>query len=224
MSRLETKALDCVDATKDVDGILNDLKTNIQHDSSKVIEGRLMSLNLNKITSAEFAQKAEQLAEDLQRALIIEGISRVKAQEMVIDRTVTMCRQSARGETVKTVIAATKFSNPKEVIAKLITEQNTHEVEKQILSFRSQNHRGNRNFRGNKRGNFHNRNNHNQNHRNNNGRFNHRGRGNGNGHHRYNNNNRNNNSYNVRVTENSQSPSGGGQEMNQNQTFSIQNQ
>lgn len=232
LSRLETKALDCVDTTKDIDGILNDLKKNIKHDSSKVIEGRLMSLNLNKITSTDFSQKAEQLAEDLQRALIIEGISREKAQEMAVERTIAMCRQSAKNDTVKTVIAASKFENPKEVIAKLITEQNTHEVEKQILSFRSQNsNRGNRNFRGNRGRNFNNRGGYNQNSNNRNGNYrnNNRGRGNWNGgrrnfnDRRNNNNNNNNNGYNVRVTsENSQGPSGGGQDSNQNANFSVQ--
>lgn len=230
LTKLEDKALDAVGKTKDIDGIINDLKTNIQHDNSKVIEGRLMSLNVHKLTSQDFSIKAEELADELQKALVLEGISREKAKEMAIDRTTQMCRQSARSELVKSVIASSQFASPKDVIAKLITEQTKNETEKQVLTFHSNNFRGGRNgqhksrgrggnFRGNR--NFNNNANNRSNNYQSNSWSNLRGRGNRfNGRGNY----RNNNNYNVRVAENCQSPSAGGPSTNQNaQTFTIQN-
>lgn len=221
LTKLEDKALDAIDKEKDIDGIIRDLKTNIQHDNSKVIEGRLMSLNVNKLTSQEFSTRAEELADELQKALIIEGISREKAKQMAIDRTTQMCRQSARSELVKSVIAASTFSTPKDVIAKLITEQNNHEVERQILTFRSNNSNYNRNgknnFRG-RNGNFRNNRNFNGNNGNNRSNNWNNSRGRGNRNNRRGGYRNGNNNYHVRVSENLNSPP----EQDGQATFSIQ--
>lgn len=84
---------------------------------------------------------------------------------MAIDKTVEMCRQSAKTDLVRSVLAATKFNDPEEVIAKLITEQATSETERQILAYqkyrgnKNQNHRGNKRFQFNSQRNDNNRNN-----------------------------------------------------------------
>lgn len=89
-------------------------------------------------------KEAEELAEALQRSLIVEGIPQHKAQDLATERTVEMCRASARTDIVKSVVASTKFSNPKEAIAKFIIEIGSVAKGTQILSFRS--NRQNRNF------------------------------------------------------------------------------
>lgn len=239
LTRLEGKALECVNKEGTVENIITDLRKTIKPDSSKVVEGRMLSLKLNKSNSTDFAHDAEKLAEALQRSLVIEGISLAKAKEMAVEKTVEMCRQSARTDLVKAVLASTTFNDPKEVVAKLIVEQNSQEKEHKILFFNRNNNNGgfknNRgNFRG--RGGFNGRNNYNNNNYNNNNGFNrqnnhynnnnggYRGRGNGRG--RYNNNNNNNNgrqNYNVRVTENSNVPSDARREQNnQEPAFTLE--
>lgn len=214
ISKLEGKALECIDESATLDDILKKLKESIKPDSSNVINGRMLSLKLSKGTTQNFAEEAEKLADALQRALVVEGISLEKAKEMSIESTVKMCRQSARSDLVKSVLASSTFKDPKEVIAKLLTEQNAHEQEKQVLAFQ----RNQGNFRKNNGRYYNNKkfnNNGNKNFKQNNG-----NRYNGNKNNR-NYNNKNKGNYNVRVAENLESPStSGGQ--NQNQTFTIE--
>lgn len=116
-------------------------------------------------------------------------------------------------------VSQIRNNDPKDVIAKLITESSSDEKERQILAFRSFGNKT-RGFRGNFRGNFQNnqsfRYNQNGNNFNNNYNNNWRGRGQarggrGNRFHsnRRNYNNHGNRSYNVRVAENATSPSDG---------------
>lgn len=88
LTKLEGKALEAVDSSDNLTAIVESLKKNIKPDSSKVVLGRMLAMKLNKLGSQEYAAKAEELAEALQRSLIIEGINREKAKEMVIDKTV----------------------------------------------------------------------------------------------------------------------------------------
>lgn len=162
VAKLEGKALECIDQDGTLDQIVEALKKNIKPESSKVISGRMLALKYNKNQSQDFAAQTEKLAEALQRSLIIEGISQNKAKEMVVERTVEVCRQNARSDLVRSVLASTTFGDPKDVIAKLITEQNTADQEKTIFSF----HRQNNNFNKNKNYNHYNGNNyHNDNSR-----------------------------------------------------------
>lgn len=135
VSRLEGKALECVDTSKSLEEILKTLESCIKPDSSKVVEGKILSLRFNKSNSTDFSKQAEELAEALQRSLVIEGYSLEKAKELTIERTVEMCRQNARNESVKTVLAAKDFKDPKEVVAKLIVQENSVEKERQVLFF-----------------------------------------------------------------------------------------
>lgn len=227
LTKLEGKALESVDDCDTIDEILNSLKRNIKHDSSKVISGRMMTMKLNKLTTQEYSAKAEELAEAMQRALIIEGIGATKAKEMVVEKTVEMCRQSARTDLVRSVLASSKFDSPKDAIAKLITEQATNETEKQVLAYRTNFNRNKPNFRGNYR-NF-NRNSSQSFNRNgnSNGRNFHRGNSRGNpsgargrgGYHNRNYRNNYGNNFNVRVAENGSAPTEerGAQNNNTNQ-------
>lgn len=180
------------------------LQDNISPESSDVIRGRLSALKYAYARQEDFAAKAEALAEGLRRALHLEGMSSKMAHETSVKETVNLCRRSTNSDLVKSIIMSTQFKNPKEVIAKLITESDTYVREQQILRFKKAT-RGNSNG-NNKKGYDRNngsrqqgQNNQSNNKQNNNGNFRGRGsnrgrgggRGNGNGNY-YNNGNYNN--------------------------------
>lgn len=78
---------------------------------------------------------------------------------MTIEKTVEMCRKSFKSDLVKSVLASSKFSEPKEAIAKMIVEINNVKQEKnQAFSHKScknQHHNQySNNFNKNKNGNF----------------------------------------------------------------------
>lgn len=131
------------------------------------------------------------------------------AEKTTIEKTVDMCRLSTKSNLVKSVLASTQFNDPKEVLAKLITESNMENNEAQIMYYRSghnnryNTHRNN-SFRGNWRGrpfrqnyssnNYgsnNNNNNHNDNNRNRGRNFNSNFRGRGRSNNYRNQNNRN---------------------------------
>lgn len=214
--------------TEDVNS-LEDLKCvlreNIVPENSKVIEGRITSLRYAYSRQEEFASKAEELADALRRTLIIEGMTAAKANEISVDKTIQLCRKSTNSDLVKSVLAATAFKSPKEVIAKLITESDVHVKEQQILRFQKFNKGQNSNNSGNKNKNGRDRNkgqksngqnngsnyNNNQGRQNNNyrGRNGQRGRGNGNNR-RYNDSNYNNGYQNGQYQNNYGNQNNGG--------------
>lgn len=196
VSKLDGKARECVPLEPNsVDEIVNALKNTIKPDGSKVIEGRMLSLKFDNSKTVDYAKQAEELAEALQRSLIVEGIPQAKAKSMAVERTVEMCRQSSRSDTVESVLASSAFVEPKDVVAKFLIETNNQQKrqkEKQVFAFQKFNNKG----RGNKRQ-FNNRQNYNNysnqnNNNNSNYRGNRRGRGN-----RYNNNSRRGNRQNY---------------------------
>lgn len=137
-AKLEGKALEALPSeVPNVSSIKEALKAKILPDNSKIIEGKIQALRTSRKSLQEFSKEAEELAEAFQRSLIVEGIPQQKAQEMATERTIEMCRASARSDIVKSVIAATKFANPKEAIAKFVVETGNASKEQQILSFRS---------------------------------------------------------------------------------------
>lgn len=226
LTKLEGKALESVPEKPDtIDEIIEALKKNIKPPSSKIIEGRMLGLKAIQNNIQNYTKEAEQLAEALQRSLIVEGISQKKAKEMTIERTIDMCKANARTDYVKSVLAATSFEDSREVVAKFVVESTNESKEKQILTFRSNNQnrfrRGNpnlnryqrntynfrRNF--NNRGNFNNNFNRNQNNNYPNNYLNNYRNNRGNYRGRYNNyrgRGNSNNNYNVRRLENYQAP------------------
>lgn len=195
-TKLAGKAKEVVpNDAQNIEAIINALKNKIKPDSSKVIAGRMMALRLDKKQVQDFSKNAEELADAFKRSLIVEGITQNKANEMSIDKTVEMCRASAKNDLFRSILAASSFENPKEVIAKLVVETATDNTEKQVLAYQKYN---NNNGRGRGRGSnrYNNgnngRRNYNENNNNRRGNNNNR-RGRGRGNNRYNNyNNRNN--------------------------------
>lgn len=215
-TRLDGKALEAVDENPvSIDALLHSLAANIKPEPSKVIASRLLSLKFDRSKSQEFSKQSEELGEAFQRALVIEGVSRQKAQEMTIDKTIEVCRSSTRSDLVKAVLSATTYSDPKEVVAKLVLESSVEVNEKQILTYNTQrfnnrrnNNSQNRRFQGrgrnanNGRNNYNNNNSfgNNSNQWSNNQNNNYRGRGNQS--RRYN----SNNNRSVRAIEASENP------------------
>lgn len=234
LTKLSGKALESIPADPaNVDAIITALRTNIKPDSSKVVEGKMMALKMDNTKSTEFTKEAEQLAEAFQRSLVIEGIPQAKAKSMAVEKTVEMCRQTAKSNLIKSVMASSTFNDPQEVVAKFVVESANDTKDKQIFKFGQQKDRnGNRNFynnnwrgnnsnfRGGYNSNWRNNNFANQSGRNNNWRKN-RGRGRG---RYYNNNNNNQNDRFVRVTNsgNSEDPSGDRRETNEAQVTTFQ--
>lgn len=196
LSKLEGKARECItDEPNSVDDIITALRNKIKTEKSQVIEGRMQALKADRVSLQDFSQKAEELAEHFRRALVMEGIPADKAREMTVNKTVQMCRASARSDLAKSVLASTTFQDAKDVVAKFVIEINDESKEKQILSYQHTK-KGNFNFRaGNKR--YNNRNNFNfnnqqqfyNNNRNNNYRRNFNNNNNRNTRRNYNNNN-----------------------------------
>lgn len=123
-TRLEGKARELIGDPKDVDEIVSVLKASIKPESSKVIEGRFLALRADKCSLFKFSERAEKLAEQLNRSLFVEGYSKEKAMEITIDKTVEMCLKSVKHDRIKSVLDSTVFSDPKEVISKMITQIN----------------------------------------------------------------------------------------------------
>lgn len=113
-----------------VQDIIDALRDGIAPTTSAVLEGKFMALKLEKSNFTKFTDLAEKLSEDFRRSLVMEGIPRNKAQEMTIKKTVELCRKTARSEIVKSVLSAARFSSPKEVIAKFVTENDVARREK----------------------------------------------------------------------------------------------
>lgn len=119
-----------------VDQIKDRLKVNIKPNNSKVVEGRLVALKMDRMNLQDFSKQAEDLANQFKCSLIMECIPHAKANKMTVEQTVKMCRASAKSEFVRSIIASIKFETAKEVISKLIIETNQSKEEDQILSVR----------------------------------------------------------------------------------------
>lgn len=199
-TKLEGKARETIsDAVTTLDQLKAALRTKIKPENSHVVEGRILSLKFNPSQADEFSNKAEELADALKRTLIIEGVSPEKANQMTIEKTIEVCRRNTTSPLIKSVLEASSFEAPKDVIAKLITQVDKTRAETQILSFQRSNNGTNRggwknNMSGRGRG-RHNGNHDNQNGYSNNNQYNNnrnfnpnnRGRGRGRGRGQFNN-------------------------------------
>lgn len=118
------------------------LRKHIKPESSLVVEGRLTALRVFKGNFTKFSEEAERLAEAFRRSLRSEGYLPEMAHELTVRKTQELCRRTARSDVVKGIIASTKFDTPAEVIAKLVTENETARKEykeKNNLDKRSKN-------------------------------------------------------------------------------------
>lgn len=129
-SQLEGKAEECL--TEDCDTVAKIkacLTEKIKPDSVKVIEGRMMALRLEGSKFDIFSEKAEKLAEDYRRGLVSEGVPLTLAEKMTIDRTIELCRKTARSDVVKSILESKQFATPKEVVSALVVQSNTVQKE-----------------------------------------------------------------------------------------------
>lgn len=117
--------------------IKNRLKISLKPENDKIIKGKMAALKADKNSLADFSKQAENLAESLKRALVLDGIPSQKANSMAIDETITMCKNSAKTDYVKSVLASTSYQNPKEVVAKFIVETGNDKSDKQILMYQA---------------------------------------------------------------------------------------
>lgn len=205
LTKIEGKAYQYIKPDSSIDEMVQSLKTNITFDMSKVVLSSMKNLRWNKLSPQEYSRQAEELAESLQRSLVMEGVGHEKATEMTIEHTVEMCRKNAKAAESRTVIASSSYKNPKEVIAKLVTEQSKGDESTQISAYgQAKNFNRNRQFQNRGGGRWKNQN-YNQNWRNNNHGYNN-GSGNGNWRNK-NQRGRGKRNFNVRVAENSGAPS-----------------
>lgn len=152
ISKLDSKALEAIpENPATILEIKEALKSKIKPDNSKIIEARMLALRSDNLSSQEFSKTAEELADALTRTLIVEGVPQQKANEMSIEKTIEMCRATARNNIVKSILAASQFADPKSVIAKFIVETNIDNKDKQVLFYKKS--YGNNGFRNNFRGN-----------------------------------------------------------------------
>lgn len=227
LSKLQGIAIECIPENATIEIIKKSLRENIKTENSKIITGKLMASRADKTNFADYTKKTEQLAEQLNRALILEGIPSTKAKEMTVDKTIELCRANTSSNIVKSVLSSTKFEDPKEVIAKYIIESRVETNEQNVYAYRSNKNfsnqsnrfqRGKKYFNNNYRNNQNNNQNSNQRSNNYNGNYNgsysnnnrgfnrNRGRGRGRQNFYNNNNNRGNRVY---YAENETAPPSG---------------
>ncbi|XP_031639262.1 hybrid signal transduction histidine kinase E-like [Contarinia nasturtii] len=161
LSKLEGYAAEVVppNATS-IDIIVDTLKDKIHPEGSKVVEGNMMALRVEKGNLLEYAKKAEELSNDLRRALVMEGIPLAKAEEVITEKTIELCRANTNNSVVRSILGGGHFKSPKEVIAKYIVETNTTKQEAQIFAMRKfSNNRNHNRHTNNKTNNYNNNNN-----------------------------------------------------------------
>lgn len=224
-TRMEGKALESVpDEARTVKDIIDALRKDIKNEPSEVIESRFAALRLDKGNYAKFTELTEKQAEAYRRSLVNEGISKTKAQQMAVKRTVELCRKTARSEIVKAVLSSSKFETPAEVLAKFVTENDLAWKEKKEADRSKQGkgsrNDGNKNKNDNKNGNKNN-SKFNKNNGNSNGNFNKGNFKNGkSGNFKGNRNNRNGEATIRFVQGNGAGPSGSGEQaQGQEQVF-----
>lgn len=137
-TRLAGDAREAISASDDtIEKIIASLRRKIKPDNSKIIQGRLTALRLDRKTKDEFSKQLEQLSEAYRRSLVVEGYPEGKAKELTIEKTIEVCRASTRADIVKSILAASKFEDPKEVIAKFIVETDANVSEKQVMAYQT---------------------------------------------------------------------------------------
>lgn len=164
-SKLDAKAREVLpDNVSTIDDIKTALRNGIKLENSKIIAGKIAALNVGNGNFSDFTKQVEELADSLKRALVMEGITKSKAHEMVIEQTVSVCRLNAKSTLVKSILASSVFKDPREVVAKLIVEETTEMKEQQVLAVRNNGNRNrnnqfnqyrNNSYRGNNSTHFH---------------------------------------------------------------------
>ena len=116
-TKLSGKALEALpDNANTTEQIIQSLQNSIKHDSSKIVEGKLLALRLDRTTLNEFTQQINTLADSYRRGLISEVFPAVNANNLTIQKTIEVCRANAKSDIIKAVLASSQFNDHKEVI------------------------------------------------------------------------------------------------------------
>lgn len=153
ISKLESIALETLPDPKPTTTaeVITALRAGIKPDNSEIVAGRMTALKADSLPTQEFSKQAEDLALSFRRSLMNEGISKAKANEMAVKETIKLCKSSSKTSYVKSILASTSFAEPKDVIAKFLTESENerNENKNQILTFRKVNPNRNNNYNNN---------------------------------------------------------------------------
>lgn len=124
VANVRDKALDIMPMDpKTIKEITDTLRAKIKPEKSQIIEGRMMALKMDKCNSFDdYSRKVEELADFMIRSLVVEGVTREKANEMAIQKSVELCKLNTNSIVIKAVLSACQFETPKEVVAKYIIE------------------------------------------------------------------------------------------------------
>lgn len=141
LTKLQGIASECVPQNAD---IKRSLKEKTKPENSKVVSGRMMAIRADKTNFTDYTKRTEALAEQLTRSLTLEDYPNDKANEMVIDRTIELCRANTTLNIVKSVLSSTTFHDPKDVVAKFIIESRTETNEHPVMAFRANRNNFNR--------------------------------------------------------------------------------
>lgn len=141
LTKLQGVALESIPTDATIEQIIESLQKNIKSDSSEVIQGKLMALKADRTNLTDFATKAEALAEQFKRALILEKIPNENATKMTTKAITQLCRANTRSTVVDTLMAGENFETAKEAIAKYIVETRTESNKNQanVLAYRQSN-------------------------------------------------------------------------------------
>lgn len=149
-TKLQGTALEAIpEETETSREIILALRKKIKPETKQIVKGRLLALRAERTTMTKFQKEAEELADQLRRAYISDGIPPDVALKYTTEDMIKTCRLSAKTPLVKSVLSSKTFNDPKEVIVTLVTEGETEREETQILSYGRQNVQYKRNFRGN---------------------------------------------------------------------------
>lgn len=151
-AKLDQKALEHLpeaNEIKSLKDITDALRKGIKVETSEVVEGKMLALRVNRGNYSEFTKKAEDLAEEYCRSLRAENISKAKAKEMAVKKTIELCRKLTPFETVKSVISiANQYSKPSEVLAAFVTQSEIAKKEKREADAKQNLNKNSNGYRG----------------------------------------------------------------------------
>lgn len=143
--RLIGRARNSASDSKTIPDIISALRRDIILESSEILESRLAALRFDDKNLTDFAYAAEKLSDQIINSLMSEGVTKVKAIQMTTRMVVDNCRKSAKSQTIKTILAASSFTSPREVLTKFRTEVAELKKESQVLGYNHSNRRGGHN-------------------------------------------------------------------------------
>lgn len=122
--------------------IISALRRDIVLESSEILESRLAALRFDDKNLTDFATAVEKLSDQIINSLMSEGVTKFKAIQMTTRMVVDNCRKSARSQTIKTILAASSFTSPRDVLTKFRIEVAELKKDSQVLGYNYNHRRG----------------------------------------------------------------------------------